>query len=216
MIRKATVFALFLLLIGSTPVLAQLDVKPGVRAGVNFANLRGDDVPDNVEGTTGLHAGVVLLVDPAGPLAFQPELLYTQKGYELSEGENTFTLTANYIQVNALAKLQIPVTGPISPHVSIGPAVGVKASENAEASGSEVNISGDTDQFKDTEISGVFGAGVDITAGFGTVMIDVRYDLGLTNIIDESDPTPSVKTGHVRHLRRTPVLKYDLKSIPDA
>jgi hypothetical protein len=194
MMRKATVFALFLLLIGSTPALAQLDIKPGVRAGVNFANVRGDDVTDEIESTTGFHAGVVLLVDPVGPLAFQPELLYTQRGFETGDASGTLSVTANYIQLNALAKLQIPVTGPISPHFTIGPAVGIKASESGEISGEGGSISGDTDDFSDTEISGVFGAGVDIAAGFGTVMIDVRYDLGLTNAIDD-DPAPSVKTG---------------------
>lgn len=194
MIRKLTIASLLLLLVGVSPALAQLDIKPGVRAGVNFANVRGDDVPDDVESTTGLHAGVVLLIDPAGPLAFQPEVLYTQKGFETSDSGGTLSFTANYIQLNALAKFQIPVTGPVSPHISVGPAVGIKASESNEFSGGGGDVSVDGDLFSDSEVSAVFDAGVDITAGFGTVMVGLRYDLGLSNAIDdESDP--SVKTG---------------------
>ena len=194
MTQKLILGTLFLLLVGVSPALAQLDVKPGVRAGVNFANIRGDDAPSEAESLTGFHAGVVLLVDPVGPLAFQPEILYTQKGFETSDSGGTLSFTANYIQLNALAKIQIPVTGPVSPHISVGPAIGIKASESNEFSGGGGNVSVDGDGFSDSEVSAVFDAGVDITAGFGTVMVGLRYDLGLTNAIDD-DSDPSVKTG---------------------
>ncbi len=194
MIRKLTLFGFFLLLVGVSPAQAQLDIKPGVRAGVNLANIRGDDAPSEAESQTGFHAGVILLIDPVGPLAFQPEVLYTQKGFETSDSGGILSFTANYIQVNALAKLQIPVTGPVSPHISVGPAVGIKASESNEFSGGGGNVSVDGDSFSDSEVSAVFDAGIDIAAGFGTVMVGLRYDLGLTNAVDD-DSDPSVKTG---------------------
>ena len=185
--QRLSILSLALLLFGTVPALAQIDIKPGIRAGVNFANAGGDDVPDSVEGRTAFHVGAQVLIDPAGPLAVQPELLFTQKGFEQSAtfGGQTFTGTqrVSYLQLNGLAKFQIPVAGPVSPNLFVGPGIAIELSESFEFDGE----SEDTENFKGTDFSAVVGGGVDIEAGFGTVLFDVRYDLGLTNVPDTDD-----------------------------
>lgn len=185
--QRISILSLALLLISSAPVLAQLDIKPGIRAGVNFANAGGDDVPDEVESRTAFHVGAQVLIDPAGPFAIQPELLFTQKGFEQSAtfGGQTFTGTqrVNYLQLNGLAKFQIPVAGPVSPNIFVGPGIAFELSESFEFDGE----SEDTESFKGTDFSAVVGGGVDFDAQFGTVMVDVRYDFGLTNVPDTDD-----------------------------
>lgn len=192
--QRLSILSLALLLLGTAPTLAQIDIKPGIRAGVNFSNARGDDVPDSFESRTAFHVGAQVLVDLAGPIAIQPELLYTQKGFDESatiQGE-TFTGTqrVTYLQLNGLAKFQIPVAGPVSPNLFVGPGIAIELSESFEFDGE----SQDTEQFKGTDFNAVVGGGVDVEAGFGTVMFDVRYDLGLTNFPDTDDDV-SAKNG---------------------
>lgn len=184
----------FLLLLAARPAAAQLDVKPGVRAGANVSTIRVDGDAD-LDRVTGFHAGAQLLVDPAGPLAFQPEVLYTQKGF--GETVQTFDATVDattevsYLQVNALGKLQIPVAGPVTPTIFAGPAFAYKLNESFEVDTPSPDIViEDTEGYKDTDVSAVVGVGVDISAGVSTLMLDVRYDYGLMDVA-ESDVVES-------------------------
>lgn len=67
--RAAALFTLFFLLIGILPLPAQaqlgqgIDIKPGVRAGVNFMTLGGQNISDNFNRRTGFIVGGFVLAD---------------------------------------------------------------------------------------------------------------------------------------------------------
>ena len=67
---------LFLLLCGFWS--AQAQVRIGVKAGANFADL--DGITLDTEMRTGFHFGAILEVKLPGSLALQPELVYSSQG----------------------------------------------------------------------------------------------------------------------------------------
>jgi hypothetical protein len=74
----------------------------------------------------------------------------------------------------------------VSPHIYAGPAIAFKAGCSVKFTGGSVTIGGtcaDNDvHLKSTDFNLTFGGGVDV----GRALIDVRYDLGLSKISDET------------------------------
>ena len=62
------------------------EVQFGAKAGVNFANLTGDDV-DNSDMRTSFHLGVVAEIKINEKFSVQPELLYSSKGASSKDSE---------------------------------------------------------------------------------------------------------------------------------
>lgn len=89
-----------LLLTGTFAVNAQ-SVKFGVKGGVNFATIRGNDL--DVDSKTGFHVGGVAELKLGDKFSLQPELLYTELGTKDSDNE----LTLNYISVPVMAKFYL-------------------------------------------------------------------------------------------------------------
>ncbi|MBC6697150.1 porin family protein [Hymenobacter sp. BT190] len=112
---KKTSVALFaLLLLGGASAHAQ-GVRFGLKGGANLSNLAGDLTDeDRFDSKVGFHAGAMLnigLLDD-GFLSLQPEVLFSQKGYEYN-GSRAFGLytydgkvTYNYIDVPVLLKVK--------------------------------------------------------------------------------------------------------------
>lgn len=199
----------FILVLSAAPASAQVSIEPGVKIGGNLATWRGDDVSAlsivnsgiDLKRRTGLLIGGFALVDFAGPFALQPELLYVQKGAKI-EGTAAFgdaltdvstTYKVDYLELPVLAKLQIPVVGPASPNVFAGPAFGVKLSERIEME--QWDASGREDAIKNTDVEFVIGGGMDVGLAAGTLAVDLRYAMGMSNIPSEGDS--DVKNGGI-------------------
>jgi len=186
-----------------------MSISPGVRAGVNLAKFGGDDADvfsgggqlgqnvDLEEGRrTGYAVGGFLLVDLAGPLAIQPELMYIQKGYtadfsvtalgQTISGSSTVELS--YLEVPVLAKFQIPMAGPFSPTIFAGPTVAYNLSaEQVTEAGGQSDSEDISDSLSGTEVGAQFGVGADFGLGAGTLSIDARYGYGLSSLPDSGD-----------------------------
>ena len=179
----------------ATPAMGQMggmngmDIKPGVRAGVDFMTFGGDDADgDDLGRRTGIMIGGFALVDLTGPFALQPELTYIQKGAESSDGD--LTRKNDYIEIPVLAKFQLPVSGPASPNLFAGPTLGFNVT--AELEDDEGNTQDFGDETSGTEFGLAVGGGVDFGLGTGTLMVDLRYELGLTSI-DDTDADQSIR-----------------------
>mgnify|MGYP000541810377 FL=1 len=173
----------------------QAEVKPGIKVGANLASFGGGDADRFFEGAdeqfrTGVVLGGFVTIDPAGPFALQTELLYIQEGVQ-AEGtlsETTVTYKINYIEVPILAKLQIPVTGPLTPTFFAGPSVGVPVSETVELEQSGSSSSRSIDDLIDpTDVGVHVGGGLDIAAGTVEVTLDLRYQIGVTSIFRQGE-----------------------------
>ena len=192
-LRWVGVFAVIAFLGGSSVAHGQVEVNPGIKAGVNFASFGGEDTDEFFQGAdekfrTGVILGGFVEIDPPGPFALQPELLYVQKGSKAEATVGGETVTGidkiNYIEVPLLAKWQISVTGPLTPTLFAGPAVGVPVSATSEIEGSGGSSSTDIDELiKPTDLGIHIGAGLDVATGTGELTLDVRYQFGITTIL---------------------------------
>lgn len=182
--------AFFMVLIAFTapPATGQMDgvdIEPGVRAGVSFMTLGGDDAPDDLNRRIGFSAGAFVQLDFAGPFALQPELLYVQKGAEQEGTTITRTFKLDYIEIPVLVKFQLPLGGPFSPNLFAGPSIDFSASAEFEDEAGGQSATNDiSDGVSSTEFGLVFGVGGDFGIGAETITVDARYGLGLTSVDD--------------------------------
>lgn len=181
--HRAALLVLVVLCMSAAPAWSQSGA--GVRFGLNGATVSGDSAPDDAERRTGFHLGVQFLLDTPGVLDVQPEFLYSQKGYTVGD----FTQQVGYIQLNSLFKVRPPTSGSVSGSVFLGPGFAFEVGETASFDDS----SEESDAFTTTDVSAIIGFGLDFSVGSGAFMIDLRYDIGLTNIADTENDDVTVK-----------------------
>lgn len=189
---NTTLMALLLVVATGTPALAQVGFSVGGRAGIGIADLDVED-DEGLDSRLGIVAGAFLGIN-LGPLFnLRPEVQYAQKGAEFTEADFTTTIKLSYIEFSVPATVNIPVEGaPIQPRVYAGPSLGLEVGCDVKVEGGAVSASVDCEEFgletKSVDFGVMFGAGVDIPAGPGAITVDGRYNLGLSNINDSTDP----------------------------
>lgn len=160
-------------------------VAKGVKAGVSLATFGGDDVDMGTvsAGTrTGLAVGGFLTFAMGPNFAFQPELLYVQKGAKYEEGDESATFKFAYLDIPLLLKARFPTSGSVRPNLFAGPVGSLKLSADGEATEGDLSMSMDiSDMVKGFDFGMAFGGGLDFAMGQNTLSLDARYTLGLTD-----------------------------------
>jgi hypothetical protein len=155
----------------------------GVKAGMNIANMHGDDI-GRVESRIGFCGGGFVTFGLGDVFAIQPEMLYTQKGWRYEQHdfwafyERTWIL--HYIEIPLLSKIMIPVKGSVKPNVFVGPYFGVNVGAKERWISPLETREDDIANFQDSEFGMVFSAGVDYVLSKGKIGFEGRYTLGLT------------------------------------
>jgi hypothetical protein len=164
----------FLLIIGvASFATMQAQTKFGVKAGANFANITGDDV-DDTKIKVGINVGAFARFGLGDSWSLQPEVVFSTQGAKLDGGKYNLS----YVNIPILA--QYNFKGGFN--VEAGPQIGFLTS--AKAKPDEGDSEDIKDAFKSTDFALAFGAGYTTTANVG---FNVRYNLGLGNIIDSDD-----------------------------
>ncbi len=142
--------------------------KFGVRAGLNIANVTGDDFGDT-KPLTGIYVGVFKEITIV-PLIFflQPELQYSNQGCKVEDTD----FSISYINIPVMAKVYAMKTFSLE----AGPQVGFKIADNFQGE------SGDDIKTFDTAFAG--GLGLNFPFGLG---INARYVMGLSEIVKDKD-----------------------------
>lgn len=167
-------------------------VQLGVKGGVNFANLTGDDIGDT-ESRTSFHAGFVAEVPYSERFSMQGEVMYSGQGFDINNsGQDNFLdnddnveYQLDYIQVPIMAKYYV-VEG-LS--VLAGPQIGFKINEEIDyqpnSDAGDINIE-DTSlpEAEDIEFSVVGGLEYKFDNGF---FVQGRYIYGVSKLLKESD-----------------------------
>lgn len=201
-----TLFALILLL--SSNSLAQFKIGP--RFGINLSSISNEpDYPTGVEQSSQLNLmfGAAAELGIAGPMYVEVEILYVQKGEEISGFVNNQpaeqVATASFLEIPILAKVKFPL-GVVSPYAFIGPNIGLLLSATQELtvqgqSQGEVDIK---ESLSSIDFALDFGGGVGFNiAPLITLTFDARYSLGLSNILDNpQQPNASLKTSGIQFL----------------
>ena len=153
---------LAVMLVGFTTVATAQNVRFGFKGGLNFANIDSDTDADS---RTGYHLGAALQLSLAETFAIQPEVLYS------AQGADDFDI--DYLNVPILAKLKFAKFF----SVEAGPQFGFLVNEDDNI---ETIFGKEVESF---DISGAVGAGIE----FGDFFGQLRYNFGLTDIIEDAD-----------------------------
>jgi len=177
----------------------------GLKVGLNMANLTGDDAKiGNLDKKSqmGICVGGFITYSINEMFAIQPEVLYSATGARAKEEVQGNILKAwmkfSYLQIPVLAKVTIPSQGNLKPSIFAGPYFALKLSAKGGYKWGAESDTEDIDEAKGTDFGLVFGGGVDIGGlgflGKGKMTVDIRYNLGLTSIIEDEDVKNAVFT----------------------
>jgi hypothetical protein len=148
--------------LGFTNVNAQ-KIKFGVKGGLNFANISGDNTK-NADLVTSFNFGVLSEIPISDKFSFQPELMYSGQGYSFNDN----TVALSYLNIPLMGKYYL--TKGFS--VEAGPQIGFLLAAKNE----KVNVK---DSFNTVDFGVNFGLGYKLENGLN---FGVRYNLGLTDI----------------------------------
>jgi hypothetical protein len=187
LIRLATPAALALLIASA----AQAQMSVGVRGGLSYAELAGDQI--NTDPKTGFMAGAYVGIQISGNWVVMPEASYVQKGAkvegsDVATGEPlTVTTDIDYVELLVPVGINLAVESEsVQPRLYAGPTLGfalrckVKPDTGEPPSDCKDNI-------KSSDLGLVFGVGVELGSGPGAFLVDLRYDYGIADINDTGD-----------------------------
>jgi len=186
-----TIFAIVAVFTLSSASVSAQGVTGGLKAGMNIANIHGDNVEDVWDSKIGICAGGFITCSLSDLFAIQPELLFTMKGSKAEgevEGEPAkLTMKLNYLEIPVLAKLLIPTPGTVRPSLFVGPSLAIKLTGKGKVEYAGESEEADIEDVKSTDFGLVFGGGVDFALGQGKLTVDARYTLGLTTTREPED-----------------------------
>jgi hypothetical protein len=163
--------------------LTHAQVRFGFKGGANLANVTGD--AEGLKMKIGFNAGAVAKISVSESFSIQPELVYSNQGATMEEGDVKIHL--NYINIPVM--FQYNVSGFI---LETGPQVGILSSAKAKADGESVDMK---DFFKGIDFAWGVGVGYQMPgSGLG---ISARYNIGLAKI-NESEGDEKAKNSVIQ------------------
>jgi len=157
----------------------------GLTAGFNLATLGGEDTQGASDGRVGLAFGVFGSFLLSHAAAFQPEILFIQKGADFTTaGTTDGAVRFDYLQVPLLLRLRV-ASGEAKavPFLTLGPSIAFRIGCDAGVSTPGGFVSQGCDAFTSsnvasTDFSALAGAGVEV----GNLILTVRYDYSFTSL----------------------------------
>ena len=184
--------AVLFVLIGTFSTQAQNStdlIQFGVKAGVNFATIAGDDF-ESPDSRTAFHAGLLAELPVNERFSLQPEILYSAQGFTangtLAGVDYEAEYKMDYIQVPILAKLYL-VNGL---NLQVGPQVGFRINESVEY---DTDLGDGSEDFNSEENDIDFGVAAGLEYKFDSgFFIQGRYNYGFSEIYENTDAHNSV------------------------
>jgi hypothetical protein len=191
---KTIVFAtLILAAISSEAAFGPIAGK-GLKFGMTISRLNGAGAETGLTSQVGFSGGGFLVLNLAGAVSVQPEILFTQKGAEFESGVNYYEYHYSYVEVPILLKLTLAKeNAAIRPSIYVGPFVSFKASAKLETyidPDQEESKKETLPSIRNIDAGFVVGAGADLHLGPGNILLDLRYGLSLLSAVTTG---PSVK-----------------------
>ncbi len=165
---------------------AQRPMRVGVIGGYNMASFWGDDA-DDFDSRSGFDIGGLVQIPMGDMITIQPEVHYSQRGAEFELGGEDITFALDYIHVPILFKAGLPLAEGFDFDFEFGPSLGFNIGCELTDGDDDVSCEDFGTEPKSFDYGIIAGGSFAWAAGAGDVLIDIRYDLGLTSIIDEED-----------------------------
>ena len=171
----------------------------GIKAGLNLARpWSGNNAlsyfPDNAGMKPGVIFGGALRIDGTPFFSMQPELLFSMKGGIIARNGNYISaMTLSYLEIPVLFRVNIPVER-AKPNLYTGPALGLRLSAGGY-NRSDNEWEWFSPEYKKSleestnpvDFGVAMGGGFEFPAGSGSIVLDVRYTLGLVKIFKLND-----------------------------
>ena len=200
-----SVFCLICIVITAEPGMAQ-DISFGVKGGLNLSTIVGDhyDIPEGgVETITGFCGGGFIVYRLNDMFSIQAEGVYSMKGmkWETATTINGIPATCkyqwnlDYIEIPLLMKYSFQTKKSIIPVIFVGPcfSFNLSAKDKVDCEGRSDGSyvwqtgEGELEDINSTDLGIVFGAGLELDISKSSLLLDIRYTLGLTKIRDYED-----------------------------
>ncbi|MFD2999597.1 porin family protein [Pontibacter toksunensis] len=219
---KSKVLMVLIVAIGMAIAAEGQSLSVGPRVGASFTTFRalgGNDsyresFNDEYDYAIGAQFGAVFNFSVSKIVSIQPEILYSQKGYETHQpsvagdptGDISSKLRMNYLEVPVMARISFGGEN-FKSFVTAGPSAGYWMNGKSWFSfaGREEEKSYEfqdryVDSMKDNrlDISANVGVGVAYNVGAGALNLDIRYGFGLSGIskYENDRPSDEPKVGH--------------------
>lgn len=173
-------------------------VRFGIRAGLNFATMTGDDV-DDVDSRTAFHVGVIADIPLLKSLYIQSGVYLTQKGLKYNDEldndiDGEVTAKPMYLEIPVLASYRYNFSDATQLQFNVGPyfAFGLGGKVKAEASYENVSASEEVDFFgdDDDQLGGKrFDCGLQVGLGLTFakhIYVGGAYEFGFTDAIKDT------------------------------
>lgn len=151
------------------------DITFGLKGGLNFALITGDDT-DNFDGKFGFHIGGVVEFPISEKFSIQPELLYSSQGDKESSEGMDIKYNLDYLNLPVMAKYYFSEGFSLE----VGPQIGFLLSGEVKGGGVSIDIK---DLLKDIDFGLGFGLGYKLENGLN---FSSRFNVGISNIVDNS------------------------------
>lgn len=186
--KQIVLICLSIFLIISTIQAGEIS-KKGIKVGLNYSNIIFEYA--EFDNRTGLIAGVFFTYQLNNNISFQPELLFSMKGFKsIQQGsdmsgniksyESIYEL--NYLELPILASYNVSVYKAIKSSVFIGPYFAYKLSSKINYPKELIDLYGSLESEweypKNVDFGFIVGAGV----SYKLLSLEVCYSLGLTSI----------------------------------
>lgn len=212
--KKITYILTAITLFTTTIAIAQVNI--GVKGGLNFSDARADvfidavnDAPSNY---TSFLLGGIVEIPIHQNFSFQPEILFSKKGFNVNEATSLNALGINvpigakattsisYIETPLLAKVKLG-QGNTSFYGIAGPSIGYATSAKVQSKVTllidfnlpDIDLDLSNNIYNRTDISGILGGGAEYKTPSGNLFTDIRYQHSFTNMINNPIADLTVK-----------------------
>lgn len=159
-------------------------INIGIKGGLNVFNINNNNNA-NYDSKLGVNAGLIGHIHLTRQIALQPEIVYSVQGAKFNTAGITTKLNLGYINVPLM--LQYMFDNGF--RLQAGPQIGFLASAKSKTNNLSVDVK---NSFKKVDFA--LGAGIGYVEPSSGLGIDVRYNLGLSDI-SESTAVKSTNRG---------------------
>src|SRR3954469_3380388 len=163
---------IFLLAVGF--MTSHLSAQWGAKAGVYFSDFSGSDA-GNTKMLVGIYGGLLYNARINDKFSIEPQLLYSGEGAK--DPDSDIKLKLNYLTLTPLARYNLQS----GLFFGTGPEFDLLLSAKLKDNSTSVDVK---DYYKGFSFAWAFAVGYQMKGGFG---IYGRYNLGLSNILDDSN-----------------------------
>ncbi len=171
---------------------ASAQMRLGVKGGLNFADIADLDEDVSASSESDFVGGAFVMFGVSSRLRFQVEALYSKRSAALVSENTKGTLTQDFFEVPLILGVAL-MKGIINPRLYGGASASfesgcnVTIDEGLEASGDCKSLFGADSE--NTQWAAIAGLSLDVHLTVVSLLADVRYNYGLSSIVQDADAT---------------------------